>query len=61
MQHGAHLYGQLYEHARLVNNTPANLVAIFRTLAVLSLEVGAENAMVDMMRMMFSLQVSQWR
>lgn len=55
-KHGPDILYHVYENAQLANNGPANFQALFTTLALLCVELGSEDVLIDLLRLMFAIQ-----
>ncbi|KAH9363514.1 hypothetical protein HPB48_005953 [Haemaphysalis longicornis] len=55
-KNGPDLLSHIYENAQLPNNQPANFQALYTTLALLCVELGSEDVLIDLLRLMFAIQ-----
>lgn len=55
-KNGPDLLSHIYENAQLSNNLPANYQALYTTLALLCVELGSEDVLIELLRLMFAIQ-----
>lgn len=55
-KHGPEIYLALYESLELPNNTVENVEAIYTTLALFSVELASEETVMELLRLILSLQ-----
>lgn len=55
-KNGPDLLSHIYENAQLPNNQPANFQALYTTLALLCVELGSEDVLIELLRLMFAIQ-----
>jgi hypothetical protein len=56
-KHGPDIYRSLYESLEQTNNTVENIEAIYTTLALLCVELSSEETVMEMLRLVVSIQV----
>jgi len=57
-KNGSEIMKHIYENVQFANNRAVNYHAIYTTLALLTVELNSEDAVVELLRLMFALQVS---
>lgn len=55
-KNGPDLLSHIYENAQLSNNLPTNYQALYTTLALLCVELGSEDVLIELLRLMFAIQ-----
>uniref|UniRef100_L7M9J5 Uncharacterized protein n=1 Tax=Rhipicephalus pulchellus TaxID=72859 RepID=L7M9J5_RHIPC len=55
-KNGPDLLSHIYENAQLSNNLPSNYQALYTTLALLCVELGSEDVLIELLRLMFAIQ-----
>ncbi|XP_077495686.1 protein EFR3 homolog stmA isoform X3 [Amblyomma americanum] len=55
-KNGPDLLSHIYENAQLPNNLPTNFQALYTTLALLCVELGSEDVLIELLRLMFAIQ-----
>ncbi|XP_075525945.1 protein EFR3 homolog stmA [Dermacentor variabilis] len=55
-KNGPDLLSHIYENAQLPNNLPGNFQALYTTLALLCVELGSEDVLIELLRLMFAIQ-----
>jgi hypothetical protein len=56
-KHGPEVYRSLYESLEQPNNTVENIEAVYTTLALLCVELASEETVMEMLRLVISIQV----
>lgn len=58
-KHGPEIFTALYESLELQNNTSENYDSIYATIALITVELLSEETMMDLIRLLLSMQVGQ--
>jgi hypothetical protein len=58
-KHGPDIYRSLYESLEQANNTVENIEAVYTTLALLCVELSSEETVMEILRLVVSIQVQQ--
>ena len=58
MQNGTLFYSHIYENMQQITNKVDNFEALYCTLGLISIEMGGDDILVDLLRLALALQVS---
>lgn len=59
-KHGPEIFTSLFECLEMPNNTNDNLESVYSTLALLTVELISEETMMDLIRLLLSIQVTNY-
>ncbi|XP_064486988.1 protein EFR3 homolog B-like isoform X2 [Ornithodoros turicata] len=55
-KYGPDLLYSIYENVQLLNNGPSNFQAMYTTMALLCVELGSEDVLIELLRLVFAIQ-----